>query len=105
MPLPPAELTSCIEPPRIAPGLCAPSAQSTASVMLLLPEPFGPTITLTPGENSRLTRSGKDLKPFIGIDRRYMGLKAPLYPRRESDFGRSHFAACQAAPAPREAGS
>jgi hypothetical protein len=42
--------------------------------MLLLPEPFGPTITLTPGENSRLTRSGKDLKPFIVIDLRYMPL-------------------------------
>jgi hypothetical protein len=40
--------------------------------MLLLPEPLGPTITLTPGENSRLTRSGKDLKPFIDIDLRYM---------------------------------
>ncbi len=42
--------------------------------MLLLPDPFGPTITLTPGENSRLTRSGKDLKPFIVIDLRYMPL-------------------------------
>src|SRR6201999_4620473 len=70
--LPPAEITSCIEAPRIAPGLCSPKAHSTASVMLLLPEPFGPTITLTPGENSRLTRSGKDLKPFIVIDLRYM---------------------------------
>ena len=63
--LPPAEITSCIEAPRIAPGLCSPSAHSTASVMLLLPDPFGPTITLTPGENSRLTRSGKLLNPFI----------------------------------------
>src|SRR4051794_33741023 len=39
--------------------------------MLLLPEPLGPTITLTPGENSRLTRSGNDLNPFIEIDFRY----------------------------------
>jgi hypothetical protein len=38
-----------------------------------LPEPFGPTITLTPGENSRLTRSGNDLNPFIVIDLRYIG--------------------------------
>ena len=54
--------------PRIAPGLCSPSAHSTASVMFDLPEPFGPTITLTPGENSSLARSGNDLNPFI-VDR------------------------------------
>jgi hypothetical protein len=29
-------------------------------------------MTLTPGENSRVVRSGKDLKPFIEIDLRYM---------------------------------
>ncbi len=40
--------------------------------MFDLPEPLGPTITLTPGENSRLTRSGNDLNPFIVIDLRYM---------------------------------
>src|SRR3954452_21091775 len=72
IPLTPAEITSCIEAPRIAPGLCSPSAQSTASVMLLLPEPLGPTMTLTPGENSRVVRSGKDLNPFIEIDLRYI---------------------------------
>ncbi len=72
MPLPPAEITSCIEAPRIAPGLCSPSAQSTASVMFDLPEPLGPTITLTPGENSSFARSGKDLNPFISIDLRYI---------------------------------
>ena len=71
-PLPPAEITSCIEAPRIAPGLCSPSAQSTASVMFDLPEPLGPTITLTPGENSSLARSGNDLNPFISIDLRYI---------------------------------
>jgi hypothetical protein len=40
--------------------------------MLLLPEPLGPTITLTPGLNSRVVRSGKDLNPFIEIDLRYI---------------------------------
>ena len=40
-PLPPAEITSCIEAPRIAPGLCSPSAQSTASVMFDLPRAVG----------------------------------------------------------------
>src|ERR1044072_6328043 len=78
MPLPPAEITSCIEAPRIAPGLCSPSAQSTASVMFDLPEPLGPTITLTPGENSSLARSGNDLNPFISIDLRYMRSPAPV---------------------------
>jgi hypothetical protein len=33
---------------------------------------LGPTITLTPGENSRVVRSGKDLNPFIEIDLRYI---------------------------------
>src|SRR5262249_52511275 len=79
-PLPPAEITSCIEAPRIAPGLCSPSAQSTASVMFDLPEPLGPTITLTPGENSSLARSGNDLKPFISIDLRYMRCPQPVAP-------------------------
>jgi hypothetical protein len=40
--------------------------------MLLFPDPFGPTITLTPGENSRLVRSGKLLNPFMDIDLRYI---------------------------------
>src|SRR4051794_38448929 len=81
MPLPPAEITSCIEAPRIAPGLCSPSAQSTASVMFDFPEPLGPTITLTPGENSSLARSGNDLNPFISIDLRYMRYLSGTGPR------------------------
>ena len=36
--------------------------------MFDLPEPLGPTITLTPSPNSRRVRSGKDLKPLIVID-------------------------------------
>jgi hypothetical protein len=38
--------------------------------MFDLPEPFGPTTTDTPGENSSRVRSGNDLKPFSEIDRR-----------------------------------
>src|SRR5215510_8976806 len=74
-PLPPAKITSRICWPRIADGLCSPSAQSTASVMFDLPDPFGPTITLTPGEKVSRVRSGKDLKPFRLIAFRYMGLE------------------------------
>jgi hypothetical protein len=38
--------------------------------MLDLPEPFGPTITDTPGENVSRVRSGKDLKPRRVIELR-----------------------------------
>jgi hypothetical protein len=38
--------------------------------MFDLPDPFGPTTTDTPVPNSSLVRSGKDLKPFIDIERR-----------------------------------
>ena len=61
---------SCIVWPRTASGLCSPSAQSTASVMLDLPQPLGPTMTLTPGENSSRVRSGNDLNPLIVIELR-----------------------------------
>ena len=69
-PWPPAKITSFIVWPRTASGLCSPSAQSTPSVMFDLPEPFGPTITDTPGPNSSFVREGKDLKPFMAIDLR-----------------------------------
>ncbi len=36
--------------------------------MFDLPEPFGPMITLTPGENPSSVFSGKDLKPFMESD-------------------------------------
>ena len=57
-------MTSCIDWPRTASGDCSPIAHSTASVMLDLPEPLGPTMTDTPSPNSSFVRSGKDLKPF-----------------------------------------
>ncbi len=67
----PPKITSCIDCPRTAIGDCSPSAQRTASVTFDLPEPFGPTITLTPGPNSSRVRSGNDLKPLRVIDFRY----------------------------------
>ena len=69
-PCAPAKITSFIDCPRTASGDCSPSAHSTASVMFDLPEPFGPTITDTPVPNSSFVRWGKDLKPFIEIERR-----------------------------------
>src|SRR5436309_15843734 len=71
--------------PRTASGDCSPSAHSTASVMFDLPEPFGPTITLTPGPNSSRVRSGNDLKPLRMIDFRYMPISLE---RLEGHLGR-----------------
>ena len=42
---------------------CSPIDQTIASARLLLPDPLGPTITLTPGPNSRSTGVANDLKP------------------------------------------
>src|SRR5688572_1704781 len=41
--------------------------------MLDLPEPFGPTITDTPGANVSFVRSGNDLKPLRLIELRCIG--------------------------------
>src|SRR4051794_23930370 len=71
-PWPPAKITSCMVWPRTASGDCSPSAHKTASVMLDLPEPFGPMITAMPGANSSRVRFGNDLKPLSVMARRCM---------------------------------
>ena len=53
----PAKMTSSIFEDRRARGPCAPSTQATASTMLDLPEPLGPTTTVTPGSNSKVAVS------------------------------------------------
>ena len=68
----PAKITSAICPPRSARGPCSPSAQLIASTRFDFPEPLGPTITLTPGMNSRTVLSAKDLNPRIWICRKNM---------------------------------
>jgi hypothetical protein len=50
----------------------SPSTQSTASETFDLPEPFGPTMTETPGSKFMTERSAKDLKPFMMSDLRNM---------------------------------
>jgi len=60
----PAKMTSSIFEERKVRGPCAPSTQATASTMFDLPDPLGPTTTVTPGSNSRVAVSAKDLKPF-----------------------------------------
>src|SRR3954453_10681729 len=59
----PAKMTSSILPPRSVRGPCAPRTHATASTRLDLPDPFGPTTTITPGSNSRTVLSANDLNP------------------------------------------
>src|SRR5436190_8944058 len=59
----PAKMTSSILPPRSVRGPWAPSTHATASTRFDLPDPFGPTTTVTPGSNSSTVLSANDLKP------------------------------------------
>ncbi|CAB4624506.1 unannotated protein [freshwater metagenome] len=68
----PAKMTSSIFCERTAEGAWAPSTQPIASTTLDLPEPLGPTTTVTPGSRSRAVVSAKDLKPFIVSRFRYI---------------------------------
>ena len=99
-PCAPAKITSCIDWPRTASGDCSPSAHSTASVTLDLPEPLGPTITDTPGENSSRVRSGNDLKPLRVIDLRCTPVPPPVTSRGAhqptSEASAASAAACSA---------
>ena len=67
----PAKTTSSIELPRSDLADCSPRTHSTASEMLDLPEPLGPTMTVTPGSRTIRLRSAKDLKPLSVSDLRY----------------------------------
>ncbi len=96
----PAKITSCIDWPRTASGDCSPIAHSTASVMLDLPDPFGPTTTDTPGENSSRVRSGNDLKPLSVIDLRCT--PSPLQSVQRRLGGRLLGVLLRAAGAPRQ---
>src|SRR4051812_42558678 len=59
----PLKMTSAISPPRRLLADCSPRIHRTASTTLLLPEPFGPTTPVTPGEKSKRVLSANDLKP------------------------------------------
>ena len=61
----PAKITSSIDAPRRLFALCSPRTQEMASEMLLLPQPLGPTIPVTPPLKESSCRSQKDLKPMI----------------------------------------
>src|SRR5687767_1240987 len=55
---------------RSSDGLRLPAAHTIASATFDFPDPFGPTITATPGSSLTSTWSGNDLKPRSLIERR-----------------------------------
>ena len=60
----PAKMTSSILAERTDVGAWAPRVQATASTTLDLPLPLGPTIAVTPGSNTSVVGSAKDLNPL-----------------------------------------
>ena len=61
----PAKITSSIFWDRTALGACAPSTQPMASTTLDLPDPLGPTTTVTPGSITSCAESANDLNPLM----------------------------------------
>ena len=61
----PEKINSPMAPARSTPGLCSPRAKRTASVTLLFPDPFGPTIAVIPPSSGILTGRAKVLNPLI----------------------------------------
>ena len=61
----PLKMTEVILSRRSSRLFCSPSTQRTASTMLDLPEPFGPTIPMTSFSKLMTVWSANDLKPFI----------------------------------------
>ncbi len=59
----PAKTTSSILPPRSDLAPCSPITQDSASTMLDLPEPFGPTTQVMPGSRRSEVAEANDLKP------------------------------------------
>ena len=59
----PPKITSSIRSPRRLRALCSPSTHVMASTRLLLPQPLGPTMAVTPRSKASSDRSGKLLNP------------------------------------------
>src|SRR6516225_4813984 len=64
----PLKITSAISSPRSDLADCSPSAQRTASSTLDFPQPFGPTIAVTPSWKLKTVLSANDLKPNSSSD-------------------------------------
>lgn len=79
----PSNTTSSILEPRSSFELISPRTQRMASVILLFPLPFGPTMAVIPSLKWIVVLSGNDLKPWISNDFRCMNSFTPfLYSRR-----------------------
>jgi hypothetical protein len=59
----PLKITSCIDSPRSSLALLSPRTQRTASMMLDLPQPLGPTTPTSCPGSWKWVGSTKDLKP------------------------------------------
>src|SRR5471030_1310790 len=72
----PLKITSCIDSPRSSDARDSPSTQRTASMMLDLPQPFGPTTPTSWPGTWKWVGSTKDLKPasFIEVRRTAISL-------------------------------
>src|SRR6266516_3372927 len=64
----PLKITSAISSPRSDFADCSPSTQRTASSTLDFPQPFGPTIAVTPSWKLKTVLSANDLKPKRSSD-------------------------------------
>src|SRR5258708_905621 len=64
----PLKITSCIDSPRSSEARDSPSTQRTASMMLDLPQPFGPTTPTSWPGTWKCVGSTNDLKPASLID-------------------------------------
>jgi hypothetical protein len=69
----PLKITSCMLSPRSSLALLSPRTQRTASMMLDLPQPFGPTTPTSCPGSMKLVGSAKDLKPESLMDWRRTG--------------------------------
>jgi len=69
----PLKITSCIDSPRSSDALDSPSTQRTASMMLDLPQPLGPTTPTSWPGSMKLVGSAKDLKPDSLMELRRTG--------------------------------
>ncbi len=81
----PAKMTSSIFWLRTALGAWAPSTQAMASTTFDLPDPLGPTTTVTPGSSSIVVASANDLKPLrVRLFKNTATAKLPARLRRPS---------------------
>jgi hypothetical protein len=82
----PAKMTSSIFWERTALGAWAPSTQPMASTTFDLPDPLGPTTTVTPGSSWRVVASAKDLKPLMVSDLQEHGARTLSSPTLSPAF-------------------